>query len=95
VVGGAQGTSLSLSDVINLKANGHSKHDSHTEKWTRELGGAWVEFGDGAAVTTVSLLSDFSAIQMRYPPSGSSARSVQKLLADVGITVSISDNNFI
>ncbi|KAI7767299.1 hypothetical protein LZL87_009701 [Fusarium oxysporum] len=63
--------------------------------WTREIGGAWVEFGDGAGVTKVILLSDFSAIQMRNLPSRSSARSVQELLADVGISVSISDINFI
>ncbi|KAG5772643.1 hypothetical protein H9Q73_012393 [Fusarium xylarioides] len=65
------------------------------EPWTREIGGAWVEFGDGAAVTNVTLLSDFSAIQMRHLPPRSSARSVQELLADVGINVSISDINFI
>ncbi|KAF5576547.1 hypothetical protein FPCIR_12541 [Fusarium pseudocircinatum] len=67
----------------------------HTEQWTREIGGAWVEFGDGSAVTNVTLLSDFSAIQMRRLPPGSSARSVQELLADVGIAVSISDIKFI
>ncbi|KAF5651177.1 hypothetical protein F25303_4171 [Fusarium sp. NRRL 25303] len=66
-----------------------------TKLWTREIGGAWVEFGAGAAVTNVTLLSDFSAIQMRHLPSKSSARSVQELLADVGIGVSISDINFI
>ncbi|KAF5971442.1 hypothetical protein FCOIX_9863 [Fusarium coicis] len=67
----------------------------HTEQWTREIGGAWVEFRDGAAVTNITLLSDFSAIQMRHLPPGSSARSVQELLADVGISVSISDISFI
>ncbi|KAF5706269.1 hypothetical protein FMUND_11700 [Fusarium mundagurra] len=67
----------------------------HTEQWTREIGGAWVEFGDGAAVTNVTLLLDFSAIQMRHLPPRSSARSVQELLADVGIAVSINDINFI
>ncbi|PNP82850.1 hypothetical protein FNYG_04081 [Fusarium nygamai] len=67
----------------------------YAEQWTREIGGAWVEFGDGAAVTNVTLLSDFSAIQMRHLPPRSSARSVKELLADVGISVSISDINFI
>ncbi|KAF5626187.1 hypothetical protein F52700_8904 [Fusarium sp. NRRL 52700] len=65
------------------------------EQLTREIGGAWAEFGDGAAVTNATLHSDFSAIQMRHLPLRSSARSVQDLLADVGISVSISDINFI
>ncbi|KAF5972904.1 hypothetical protein FBULB1_8525 [Fusarium bulbicola] len=69
--------------------------DLLTDQWTREIGGAWVDFRDGAAVTNVTLLSDFSAIQMRHLPSRSSARSVQELLADVGISVSLSDINFI
>ncbi|KAJ9427114.1 hypothetical protein QL093DRAFT_2631091 [Fusarium oxysporum] len=82
-------------DQPNTEWSEEPKHDSHTEKWTRELGGAWVEFGDGAAVVKITLLSDFSAIQMRHLPSRSSARSVQELLADIGISVSISDINFI
>ncbi|KAF5690867.1 hypothetical protein FCIRC_598 [Fusarium circinatum] len=69
--------------------------DLLTDQWTREIGGAWVDFRDGAAVTNVTLLSDFSAIQLRHLPSRSSARSVQELLADVGISVSLSDINFI
>ncbi|KAF9767825.1 hypothetical protein IL306_014945 [Fusarium sp. DS 682] len=71
------------------------RHDSQIEHWTRELGGAWVEFGDGATVKKVSLLSDYSAIRIRNLRPGSSAGSVQKLLADVGITISTSDVNVI
>ncbi|KAL9573248.1 hypothetical protein ACKAV7_002933 [Fusarium commune] len=82
-------------DQPNTEWSEEPKHGSHIEQWTREIGGAWVEFGDGAGVTKVILLSDFSAIQMRNLPSRSSARSVQELLADVGISVSISDINFI
>ncbi|KAI1012005.1 hypothetical protein LB503_004438 [Fusarium chuoi] len=82
-------------DQPNTEWSEEPEHGLLSEQWTREIGGAWVEFGDGAAVTNVTLLSDFSAIQMRHLPSKSSARSVQELLADVGISVSISDINFI
>ncbi|KAF4434852.1 hypothetical protein FACUT_7512 [Fusarium acutatum] len=85
-------------NLRNPKAKDVSKDDLLDlldKPWTREIGGAWVELGDGAAVTNVTLLSDFSAIQLRHLPSRSSARSVQELLADVGISVSISDINFI
>ncbi|KAG4256021.1 hypothetical protein FPRO03_04969 [Fusarium proliferatum] len=82
-------------DTPNAEWLEKSEHGLVSEQWTREIGGAWVEFGAGAAVTNVTLLSDFSAIQMRHLPSKSSARSVQELLADVGISVSISDINFI
>lgn len=95
VVGEIRGRLLYHSDTRKQKTNHAYKHGLVSEQWTREIGGAWVEFGAGAAVTNVTLLSDFSAIQMRHLPSKSSARSVQELLADVGISVSISDINFI
>lgn len=95
MVGEIRGRLLYHSDTRKQKTNHAYKHGLVSEQWTREIGGAWVEFGAGAAVTNVTLLSDFSAIQMRHLPSKSSARSVQELLADVGISVSISDINFI
>ncbi|KAL3590765.1 hypothetical protein FPOAC2_12967 [Fusarium poae] len=67
------------------------KDDDCTESWARELGGAWAKFGDGAAIVDVSLPSDFSAIQIRNLPTSASASSVRALLSEVGITVSISD----
>ncbi|RYC89746.1 hypothetical protein BFJ63_vAg7404 [Fusarium oxysporum f. sp. narcissi] len=57
-------------DQPNTEWSDEPKHDSHTEKWTRELGGAWVEFGDGAAVVKITLLSDFSAIKCAICPRG-------------------------
>ncbi|KLP06938.1 related to ariadne-2 protein [Fusarium fujikuroi] len=67
------------------------KDDDCAESWVRELGGAWVKFGDGAAIMDVSLPSDFSAIQIRNLPTSASANSVGALLSEVGIPVSISD----
>ncbi|KAG4267599.1 hypothetical protein FPRO04_12754 [Fusarium proliferatum] len=67
------------------------KDDDCAESWVRVLGGAWVKFGDGAAIMDVSLPSDFSAIQIRNLPATASAYSVRALLSEVGIPVSISD----
>ncbi|CVL12580.1 related to ariadne-2 protein [Fusarium proliferatum] len=67
------------------------KDDDCAESWVRELGGAWVKFGDGAAIMDVSLPSDFSAIQIRNLPTSASANSVRALLSYVGIPVSTSD----
>ncbi|KAF4457925.1 hypothetical protein F53441_278 [Fusarium austroafricanum] len=65
------------------------------EHWTREIGGAWTDFGDGATVKNVSLPSDYSAIRIRKLPGNASSEFVRRLLADVGITVLMSDINFI
>ncbi|EFX05021.1 hypothetical protein CMQ_5283 [Grosmannia clavigera kw1407] len=62
------------------------EHDS-IETWTRELGGAWVQFGDGATVKDISLPSDFSAVRITNLPNGSSKRSVVAILAEVGLNV--------
>lgn len=53
-----------------------------------ELGGAWVRFGDGATILKVSFATDFSAVCIRNLPPTSSRKSVQELLADVGIKIS-------
>ncbi|KAF4994808.1 hypothetical protein FGRMN_5542 [Fusarium graminum] len=68
-----------------------TRDQDFSESWLRELGGAWAKFGDGAAITNVSLPSDFSAIQIRNLPSTASVNSVKTLLSDIGITVSASD----
>ncbi|KAI1014286.1 hypothetical protein LB503_011176 [Fusarium chuoi] len=71
------------------------KDDDCAESWVRELGGAWVKFGDGAAIIDVSLPSDFSAIQIRNLPTTASAYFVRDLLSEVGIPVLISDIRYI
>lgn len=58
------------------------------ESWRRELSGAVVDFGDGAAVTKVSFASDFSAVRLRGLPVDVTALSVVALLASHGMAVS-------
>ncbi|KAF4342469.1 hypothetical protein FBEOM_3618 [Fusarium beomiforme] len=89
------GSSTNSPEHIKTGWRSPKYHGQDIEHWTRELGGAWVEFGDGASVKTVSLVSDYSAVRIRNLPSRSSAASVQKLLADVGITIPTSNINFI
>lgn len=60
------------------------------ETWTRELGGTLAQFGDGAAVSRVSLPSDFSAVRLDKLPAGSSPVSVVSLLAGIGLIVPLS-----
>ncbi|KAK0643982.1 hypothetical protein B0T16DRAFT_416954 [Cercophora newfieldiana] len=58
------------------------------DDWIREIGGAAVQFGDGAAVLKVSLQSDFSAVRIRMLPSNSDQAGVSKFLCDLGFEVS-------
>ncbi|KPM43733.1 hypothetical protein AK830_g2777 [Neonectria ditissima] len=67
------------------------KDDEPTENWTRELGGAWVQFGDGATTIKVSLPSDFSAIRIINLPYFGSVGYVTKILSDVGVAISPDD----
>jgi hypothetical protein len=50
-----------------------------------ELGGAWVRFDAGALVSKVAFASDFSAVEIRNLPQGSTVAFVQELLEDVGM----------
>ncbi|KAL6875993.1 hypothetical protein HDV57DRAFT_523103 [Trichoderma longibrachiatum] len=50
-----------------------------------ELGGAWVRFGGGASVSKVAFASDFSAVEIRNLPRGSTVAFVKELLEDVGV----------
>ncbi|CAH0043816.1 unnamed protein product [Clonostachys solani] len=81
---------------LHEKTNGKeeataSRDDETIDDSTREFGGAWVEFGDGATTHQVSLPSDFSAIRIGNLPSDCSAKSVSSLLSDVGLTISQHD----
>ncbi|KAH7123240.1 hypothetical protein B0J13DRAFT_151848 [Dactylonectria estremocensis] len=62
--------------------------DEPIEDWTRELGGAWVQFSDGATTIKVSLPSDFSAIRISNLPTSSSVADVLGLLSDVSLVIS-------
>ncbi|OTA07329.1 hypothetical protein A9Z42_0082120 [Trichoderma parareesei] len=50
-----------------------------------ELGGAWVRFDAGALVSKVAFAADFSAVEIRNLPQGSTVAFVQELLEDVGM----------
>ncbi|KAF4465450.1 hypothetical protein FALBO_7702 [Fusarium albosuccineum] len=65
--------------------------DDLVDEWSRELGGAWAEFGDGATIKAVSLPSDFSAIRIRNIPQIHSTTSILELLADVNLFLVPSD----
>ncbi|KAK7214274.1 hypothetical protein V2G26_021452 [Clonostachys chloroleuca] len=68
-----------------------SRDDEIIDDSTREFGGAWAEFGNGATTDRVSLPSDFSAIRIGNLPSDSSAISVLHLLSDVDLIISPND----
>ncbi|KAK4100979.1 hypothetical protein N658DRAFT_426514 [Parathielavia hyrcaniae] len=59
------------------------------DDWTRELGGALVKFEDGAAISKVSLPSDFSAVRLNKLPEGSSPTAVASLLSSMGLAISV------
>ncbi|KFA49917.1 hypothetical protein S40293_01289 [Stachybotrys chartarum IBT 40293] len=60
---------------------------STPENWCRELKGALVNFGDGAAVAKVSFPSDFSAVRISHLPRHTTVSSVVDLLASLGFDV--------
>lgn len=64
------------------------QEDLTPESWVREVGGALVQFGDGAVVTKVSLGSDFSAVRLTRLSRRSSPSSVVSLVARLGFCVS-------
>ncbi|KXH41656.1 hypothetical protein CNYM01_09833 [Colletotrichum nymphaeae SA-01] len=57
------------------------------EKCTRELLGAWVNFGSGASVEKVSLFSDFSTASILDLPARSDVAAVSRLLSRLGFDI--------
>ncbi|VUC22319.1 unnamed protein product [Clonostachys rosea] len=53
----------------------------------RELGGAIVQFGDGATVSAVSLRTEFYSFRLSYLPEETTSESIASWLAEVGVTV--------
>jgi hypothetical protein len=68
-----------------------AQEEKFRDSWTRELGGALVEFKDGAAVAKVSHPTDFSAVRLSKLPEGSSPASVVVLLSTIGVVVPADD----
>ena len=62
-------------------------HHDDDKACKRELGGALVEFGDGARVQKVSLPADFSAVRITRIPLHSTALDVVNILAHLGFEV--------
>ncbi|KAK4033477.1 hypothetical protein C8A01DRAFT_19579, partial [Parachaetomium inaequale] len=58
-----------------------------SDDWARQLGGALVQFEDGAAVSKVSPPTDFSAVRLNKLPEGSSPTSVAALLSNMDVVV--------
>lgn len=62
-----------------------------SDTWVRDFGDAWVQFGDGAAITDITFPTDFSAVRVGNLPGSSTLHSVMDLLMSVGIAVSQGD----
>ncbi|KAJ4865050.1 hypothetical protein T069G_01580 [Trichoderma breve] len=61
------------------------------DDFTRTIAGAFVQFETGARVSKIRLPSDFSAVRISGLPLNTSARSVQDMLAEMGLHVSVAD----
>ncbi|KAF4975582.1 hypothetical protein FZEAL_7654 [Fusarium zealandicum] len=90
--GDACSFSHDLFDEDGGEQDGKGFHnDDSAYEWTRELGGASAEFGDGAAIKEIFLSSDYSAIRIDSIPRDYSVSSVLKLLAEVNLSVTADD----
>ena len=58
------------------------------DNWIREFGGAWARFEDGAAISRISLTSDFSAVRLNRLPRDSSPTFVASFLSRIGVQIS-------
>jgi len=65
--------------------------DGKSDTWIREIGGAVVQFGNGAVVVKASLQSDFSAVRINMLPPHSDQASVSKLLKTLEFDVFVED----
>ncbi|KAK4207449.1 hypothetical protein QBC37DRAFT_95807 [Rhypophila decipiens] len=74
------GTSMGNGDNSETSPHDANQDDNTPDDWIRDIGGAIVAFGDGAAVSKLSLPSDFSAVRLSNLPSDSTPTSVAALL---------------
>ncbi|KAI8716827.1 hypothetical protein NCS52_00977100 [Fusarium sp. LHS14.1] len=68
-----------------------SKENKKGRDSIRELGGAWVRFGPGAAATEIILPSDFSAVRISNLPTGFSTQLIEDMLWRAGLNRSRCD----
>ncbi len=81
-----------LGDQTLAQDNGPVEEpDDGQDSWIRDIGGALVQFGEGASVVKTSLPSDFSAVRISMLPPDSDKSSVSKLFSGLGFTVSPED----
>lgn len=74
--------------IADVDTGTRDKGESRPEHCHREIGGALVNFGDGAVVTKVSLPSDFSAVRINHLPEETNPAFVVDLLSKLGFDVS-------
>lgn len=96
-----KGTACPFSHAENIEAPATKPHvetknekpepaseNNNNNNSQREMGGAFVQFGDGAVVEKISLPSDFSAVRINRLPGDASPTSVTMLLSELGFDVS-------
>ncbi|KAK0669096.1 hypothetical protein QBC41DRAFT_112607 [Cercophora samala] len=64
------------------------------DDWMRQLGGAVVQFGHGAAVLKASLQSDFSAVRISQLPEDSTPGLLCQAVRQLGFTISTDEIRF-
>ncbi|KAK3938706.1 hypothetical protein QBC46DRAFT_365333 [Diplogelasinospora grovesii] len=64
-----------------------AEESATADNWVRPMVDGLVHFGDGTAISKISLRSDFSSVQLNRLPAGSSSESVALFLSTLGVTV--------
>ncbi|KAK0732491.1 hypothetical protein B0T21DRAFT_291060 [Apiosordaria backusii] len=73
----------------DLLVSANDGPEDKPDDWIRQLGGAVIQFGDGAAVLKASLQSDFSAVRISQLPANSTPDTISQLLGQLGFTVAV------
>ncbi|CAI6092824.1 unnamed protein product [Clonostachys chloroleuca] len=68
-------------------ANEDFEEPEDGDNGARELGGAIVQFGDGATVSSVSLRTEFYTFRLNNLPEEATSESVASLLANTGVDI--------
>nr|CDP22409.1 Putative protein of unknown function [Podospora anserina S mat+] len=69
--------------------------EDRPDDWMRQLGGAVIQFGHGAAVLKASLQSDFSAVRISQLPETSTLGQIFQALRQLGFAVSPDEIRFV
>ncbi|KAL1636199.1 hypothetical protein SLS58_009893 [Diplodia intermedia] len=71
-------------ETPKLRTASETAYDRHGERVVKTISGATVTFGDGAVVQSVSLRSDFSAVQISHIPLGVDAGQLTAFVTSLG-----------